>query len=123
VPTLKVDFGLTFNFRNANPGLPFAKFYAEMLEQIEYAEELGFDTVWLPEHHFSPRDGYNPSPLIAAAAIAARTTRIKIGTWVLLLPLNHALRIAEDTVVLDAISTGRFMVGGGRGFRREEGGA
>jgi probable F420-dependent oxidoreductase len=116
-----IDFGLCFNFRNPRVfGKSFPDFYEEMLQQIEAAEALGFDTVWLPEHHFSPADGYNPSPLTMAAAIAARTTRIKIGTWLVLLPLHHALRVAEDAAVIDNLSGGRFMLGMGLGYRKEE---
>jgi len=116
-----VDFGLCFNFRNPKPfGKPFPVFYEETLQQIEAAEALGFDTVWLPEHHFSPQDGYNPSPLTMAAAIAARTETIKIGTWLVLLPLHHALRVAEDAAVIDNLSNGRFMLGMGLGYRKEE---
>jgi len=116
-----VDFGLCYNFRNPKPfEVPFPRFYEEMIEQIITAEALGFDTVWLPEHHFSPEDGYNPNPLTMPAAIAARTKKIKIGTWVVLLPLHHALRIAEDAAVIDNLSNGRFHLGMGLGYRKEE---
>ena len=91
-----------------------------MIEQIVYAEQLGFDTVWLPEHHFSPGDGYNPAPLTFAAAIAARTKKIKIGTWLLLLPLHHALEVAEQAAIIDIISDGRLILGLGLGYRKEE---
>lgn len=116
-----MDFGLAYNFRNPevfkqDP----AQFYEDMFQQIAYAEELGFDTVWLPEHHFSPSDGYNPSPLTVAAAIAARTKSIKIGTWLLLLPLNNALKVAEDAAIVDVISNGRLLLGMGLGYRKEE---
>lgn len=116
-----MDFGLAYNFRNPEPWKrPFAGFYEDMFEQIAYAEELGFDTVWLPEHHFSPRDGYNPVPVAMAAAVAARTKRIKIGTWVALLPLYHPVRLAEEAALVDLISDGRFMLGVGLGYRKEE---
>ena len=118
---MSLDFGLAFNFRNPEPfKVPPAQFYEEMFQQIEYAEELGFDTVWLPEHHFSPDDGYDPNPLTVAAAIAARTTRIKIGTWLLLLPLHNALEVAEQAALVDIISGGRLQLGLGLGYRKEE---
>ena len=116
-----MDFGLAYNFRNPEPfKVPPSQFYEEAFEQIQYAEELGFDTVWLPEHHFSPGDGYNPSSLPVAAAIAARTKKIKIGTWLLLLSLHNPLRVAEDAAIVDIISGGRFILGVGLGYRREE---
>jgi alkanesulfonate monooxygenase SsuD/methylene tetrahydromethanopterin reductase-like flavin-dependent oxidoreductase (luciferase family) len=80
-----------------------------MLEQCEWADGLGFDYVWLSEHHASD-DGYMPSPLIAAAAIAARTTRMQLFVSALLLPLHDPIRIAEEIAVVDLISQGRLQV-------------
>jgi alkanesulfonate monooxygenase SsuD/methylene tetrahydromethanopterin reductase-like flavin-dependent oxidoreductase (luciferase family) len=71
------------------------------------AEKLGFDAVWASEHHFSP-DAWSPSPVPFLAAVAARTQRIRIGTYVLLLPLHNPVRIAEDFAVVDNISGGRI---------------
>lgn len=94
--------------------------YAEALDQIEHADELGIHQVWLTEHHFMP-DAYCPSPMIAAAAIAGRTRKIRIGQGVVLLPFyGHPLRLAEDTAVLDVASGGRFELGIGRGYRQHE---
>jgi alkanesulfonate monooxygenase SsuD/methylene tetrahydromethanopterin reductase-like flavin-dependent oxidoreductase (luciferase family) len=94
--------------------------YREALDQIERADELGLHQVWLTEHHFMD-DGYCPSPMIAAAAIAGRTRRIRIGQGVVLLPFyGHPLRLAEDTAVLDLASGGRFELGVGRGYRAHE---
>src|SRR5438067_12462356 len=113
-------FGLVYDFRNPAPWRrPFPQLYQELLEQIAYAEELGFDDIWITEHHFV-EDGYCPSALVAAAAIAARTTRVRIGTWVLLLPLHNALRVAEDAAVVDNLSGGRLDLGVGLGYRLEE---
>lgn len=90
--------------------------YQETLEQIVYAEELGFDTAWLAELHFNPSFSIMPAPLIMAAAVAQRTTRIRLGTAVLLLPLHHPLRTAEEAAVVDLLSQGRLELGVGRGM-------
>jgi alkanesulfonate monooxygenase SsuD/methylene tetrahydromethanopterin reductase-like flavin-dependent oxidoreductase (luciferase family) len=113
-------FGLLYDFRNPKRWeQPAAQLYAELLDQIAYAEQLGFDSVWITEHHFI-EDGYTPSVLTIAAAIAARTSRIRIGTWVLLLPLHNALRVAEDAATVDVLSNGRLDLGLGLGYRLEE---
>src|SRR5262245_38015676 len=90
--------------------------YQETIEQIVYAEELGFDTAWLAELHFNPRFSIMPAPLLVAAALAQRTTRIRLGTAVLLLPLQHPLRTAEEAAVVDLLSQGRLELGVGRGM-------
>jgi alkanesulfonate monooxygenase SsuD/methylene tetrahydromethanopterin reductase-like flavin-dependent oxidoreductase (luciferase family) len=66
----------------------------EVLEEITYAEELGFESVWLPEHHFAIY-GMLGNPLIFAASVAARTRRMKIGTAIMVVPFQHPLRLAE----------------------------
>lgn len=90
--------------------------YQETIEQIVYAEELGFDTAWLAELHFNPRFSIMPAPLLVAAALAQRTARIRLGTAVLLLPLQHPLRTAEEAAVVDLLSHGRLELGVGRGM-------
>lgn len=112
-------FGLWYDFRQRPPLGDYASFYAECLEEIEEGERLGFTGVWLSEHHFVD-DGYLPSPLVAAAAIAARTTKVTIGTNVLLLPMHHPLRVAEDAAVVDLVSGGRFVLGVGQGYVQHE---
>jgi alkanesulfonate monooxygenase SsuD/methylene tetrahydromethanopterin reductase-like flavin-dependent oxidoreductase (luciferase family) len=116
----KVRFGYQLDFRNPpESGRSFATLYRESLEQVELAEALGFDSIWLTEHHFTD-DGYLPAMLPAAAAIAARTKRVTIGTFVLLAPFQHPLKLAEDAAVVDVISNGRLRLGLGQGYRQEE---
>jgi alkanesulfonate monooxygenase SsuD/methylene tetrahydromethanopterin reductase-like flavin-dependent oxidoreductase (luciferase family) len=104
--------------------------FDEAFAMAEMAEELGLDGVWLAERHFAaPRNPLDPqgagipsvvsSPLILATAIAARTSRLRIGTAVLVLPLGHPVRMAEEVATLDNISRGRLDLGVGRsGFAR-----
>ncbi len=90
--------------------------YAYELELIQYAEELGFDGVWIAEHHF--RDyGIVPSIMPFAAFVAARTANVKIGSGVVVLPFQHPLRIAEEAAEVDILSGGRLMFGFGRGYQ------
>jgi alkanesulfonate monooxygenase SsuD/methylene tetrahydromethanopterin reductase-like flavin-dependent oxidoreductase (luciferase family) len=117
---VKVRFGLWYDFRNpAQWRQPYDRLYGEVLDQVAWAENNGFDDVWLSEHHFID-DGYLPSMLPAAAAIAARTKRIRIPLGVLLMPFHHPVRLAEDIAVVDAISGGRFELGVGVGYKVEE---
>lgn len=99
--------------------VPHAQLYAEMLDQIVMAEEMGFENVSLTEHHMLD-DGYCPSLMVTAGAIAARTKKLRIATAILLLPLHDPIRVAEDVAVVDNISNGRFIMGLGLGYRQEE---
>jgi natural product biosynthesis luciferase-like monooxygenase protein len=110
-----MKFGLFYQLPCA-PIQDAATRYQETIEQIVYAEELGFDTAWLAELHFNPLFSIMPAPLILAAVLAQRTTRIRLGTAVLLLPLQHPLRIAEEAAVVDLLSQGRVELGVGRGM-------
>ena len=91
----------------------------ETVEQVQYGEELGFHSAWFAEHHFS-RYGLGASSLLLASNIAARTKNIRLGTAVLVPPLHHPIRLAEDTATLDLISGGRLDVGFGRGSANYE---
>ena len=93
--------------------------YSDLLEQAVVGEELGFKAIWLAEHHFT-RYGLGASSLVIASNIAARTTRIRLGTAVLIPPLHHPVRLAEDTATLDLLSDGRLDVGFGRGASTSE---
>lgn len=118
-----MEIGLLYDFRNPPQWrIPTNELYAETLDHIQAMEELGFPAVWVTEHHFI-EDEYLPSVLTMAAAIAARTKRVTIGTAVLLLPLWDALRVAEDAAVVDQLSNGRLRLGLGLGYKLEEFGA
>jgi natural product biosynthesis luciferase-like monooxygenase protein len=92
----------------------------EIVEQSGYGEELGFDSVWLAEHHFHSFGGILSSPTVIGAAIAQTTSTIRIGTAVTLLPYHDPLRLAEDYATLDCLSRGRLDFGIGHGFVKWE---
>ncbi len=113
-------FGFMEDFRNpVRWRRPFADFYQQILDQIVRGEELGFDHVWLTEHHFT-EDGYNPSLMTTAAAIAVRTSRIRIGTFIVILPYQHPVLMAEEVANVDILSNGRFDFGVGQGYSYHE---
>ena len=115
-----MKFGVYFSFRKL-PGdhKPWAEVYEENFAQMRLAEELGFDGVWLTEHHFSD-DGYSPSVLPIAAAAAAQTSTIDIGVFIALLPLYNPVRLAEDAATVDVISRGRLILGLSAGYVASE---
>lgn len=93
--------------------------YRQALETAELADELGFHTVVVTEHHFV-ESGWCPAPLAMATAIAARTKHVRVGTGILIVPLFDPVRLAEEIAILDTISNGRAVVGVGMGYRKEE---
>jgi len=96
-----------------------AQLYADTLELAAIADDGGFHSFWLAEHH-AAQDGYNPALLPFLAAVAARTARIELGTAVMLAPFHDPLRVAEDAAVVDNLSNGRLNVGLGLGWAPEE---
>lgn len=84
-------------------------------EQIQHAERLGFDSAWIAQHHFHEHEGGLPSPLLLLAHVAALTRTIRLGTAVITLPMENALRVAEDAAVLDLLAQGRLEIGLGAG--------
>src|SRR2546422_6613671 len=89
--------------------------YQDLLAQIELGDALGFDTVWLGELHFSRAFSILADPLMVLAGAAQRTTRIRLGTAVTLLPLHNPVKIAEQAAITDILSDGRLEFGVGRG--------
>jgi alkanesulfonate monooxygenase SsuD/methylene tetrahydromethanopterin reductase-like flavin-dependent oxidoreductase (luciferase family) len=116
----KLSFGYLYDFRNPPQWhRPWAELYAETLDFIACSERLGFQGAWVPEHH-GAEDGYAPAPLVALAAIAARTSSIRLGSAIALAPLYHPVRFAEDCAVLDILSNGRLDMAVAVGYRRSE---
>jgi len=116
----QLTFGYLYDFRNPQAWRrPWADLYAETLDFITWSESIGFEGAWVPEHHGAD-DGYVPSPLVALAAIAARTKTIKLGSAIALAPLYHPVRFAEECAVLDILSNGRLEMGIAVGYRRRE---
>ena len=113
-------FGVAHDFR-CPPGSDYtmADVYAQTMEQIALVDRLGLDLVWFSEHHFVD-DGYLPNFVPVAAAAAAITSRIRIGTNIALAPFAHPLRLAEDMGILDQLSGGRMELGLGLGYAPHE---
>jgi alkanesulfonate monooxygenase SsuD/methylene tetrahydromethanopterin reductase-like flavin-dependent oxidoreductase (luciferase family) len=113
-----MQFG-TYYFLQATPGRSADAIIAEEVDQMVLSERLGFDSVWLTEHHYADY-GISSAPSLLLATVAARTERIKLGMAVWVLPFHNPLRLAEETATLDILSRGRLVVGLGRGNRPQE---
>jgi alkanesulfonate monooxygenase SsuD/methylene tetrahydromethanopterin reductase-like flavin-dependent oxidoreductase (luciferase family) len=113
-----VEFGIFHEFERPTDASE-AQAFDDGFAIVDAAERWGLDAVWLAELHFSPKRAVLSAPLTVATAIAARTSRIKIGTAVQVLPLCHPLRLAEEAATVDHVSHGRLIFGVGRsGFAR-----
>lgn len=95
--------------------VPAGERYTLASEQIINAEKYGFDSAWVAQHHFHAAEGGLPSPLVFLAHVAARTSSIRLGTGIITLPLENAVRVAEDAAVLDLLSGHRVELGVGSG--------
>jgi alkanesulfonate monooxygenase SsuD/methylene tetrahydromethanopterin reductase-like flavin-dependent oxidoreductase (luciferase family) len=108
-----MEFGMFHEFRCA-PGSAHSDAFISAFAEIDAAERMGLDVIWLGELHMDPARSVLSSPLTVASAVAARTSRIRIGTAVQVLPLAHPVRIAEEAATVDQISQGRLIFGVGR---------
>ena len=113
-----MKFGMFMLTQSADGG-PQAQVYENSLQQARLADELGFNAVWLAEHHFSSY-GYTPNPLMFAVRLASATQQIRVATAVVVVPLYHLLRLAEEISFADHLTGGRLEVGFGSGYQPYE---
>ena len=109
-----MKFGLHYQLPWSSSQSPVQR-YRDTLDQAIYAEALGFESVWPVEQHFNPNLSILPSPLLMLAALAERTRTLRLGIAIVLLPLSHPIRVAEEIATLDVLSNGRVEFGIGRG--------
>jgi alkanesulfonate monooxygenase SsuD/methylene tetrahydromethanopterin reductase-like flavin-dependent oxidoreductase (luciferase family) len=118
--TGKLRFGYLYDFRNPPQfERKWSDLYGSTLDTIVATEAMGFSGAWVPEHHGAD-DGYMPAPNLLLAAIAARTSKIRLGSAIALAPLYHPVRFAEECAVLDILSDGRAEMALAIGYRRRE---
>lgn len=115
--TVRLKIGIQLRFKNPEPWkIGWDKLYQDHLTYAAAVDRLGFDGIFVAEHHSVP-SGYNPAPFVALAAIAGVTSRCRIGTQPLLLPLHNPVLAAEQAVAVDIFSGGRLMMCLGAGYR------
>jgi probable F420-dependent oxidoreductase len=114
-----MKFGLYSSIANPPRGEHLDRCIDEAIAEAQLAEASGFDSCFFGEHH-QDHDGFLPSPLIVATAVAARTQRLRVGTSVILLPLHHPVHVAEDVITLDLVSKGRVVLGVGIGYQADD---
>jgi alkanesulfonate monooxygenase SsuD/methylene tetrahydromethanopterin reductase-like flavin-dependent oxidoreductase (luciferase family) len=115
-----VELGIIFDLRNPHRWRRKpSELYGSTLELCQEAERLGVKSIWLSEHHQFD-DDYLPQPLVFAASVAARTSRVRIGTAVTLAPMRSMPLLAEEAAIVDLVSDGRLELGIGAGYMRHE---
>src|SRR3954454_9425954 len=116
-----MDVGLGLWTMRSTPAFEgaFPQLYADLVTDAQFAELLGFHSLWVAEHHFSP-DGWCPAPLVAAASVLGATTTLRVGSGIHLLPLYEAERALAEVDWLHRLSGGRFDHGVGIGYRAAE---
>ena len=111
-----MKLGIYSSIANPPRGENLDRSVDEVIAEAQLAEQAGFDSCFFGEHH-QDKDGFLPSPLIVATAVACHTQTLRVGTSVILLPLHHPVRVAEDVVTLDLVSKGRVTLGVGLGYQ------
>jgi probable F420-dependent oxidoreductase len=111
-----MKFGIYSSIANPPRGEHLDRCVDQVIAEAQLAEDSGFEACFFGEHH-QDKDGFLPSPLIVATAVAAQTRRLKVGTSVILLPLHHPVHLAEDVITLDIVSKGRIILGVGVGYQ------
>src|SRR5258706_1971270 len=104
-----MKFGLYSSIANPPEGEHLDRCIDEAIAEAQLAEAFGFDSCFFGEHH-QDHDGFLPSPLIVATAVAARTSRLRVGTSVILLPLHQPVHLAEDVIILNLVSNVRDTI-------------
>ena len=111
-----MKFGIYSSMADPPAGENLALRVEEVVAEAKLAESMGFDSCFFGEHH-QDKDGFLPAPLIVSATVAAQTTKLNLGTSVILLRLHHPVKLAEEVITLDIVSRGRFILGVGLGYQ------
>ena len=114
-----MKFGIYSSIADSPRGERLDQRIDEVIAEAKLAEGVGFDSCFFGEHH-QDRDGFLPSPLIVATAVAAHTSTLNVGTAVILLPLHNTVHLVEDVITLDLVSKGRIILGVGLGYQEAD---
>lgn len=109
----------TFHLFSQYGGQPDKAVYDREIQVIKWADELGFDTAWIAEHHFRAY-GIVPNVMLLLGHLAGITTRVNLGSAIVIMPFHNPLRVAEDAAMVDLLSGGRLRFGFGRGYQGYE---